>query len=142
MTHKIVVPFKNWHYSWISARPSGEGSSIMPAPAIIAELEKCNSWTGVVDGEPVAIAGTLEHWRGRHMAWAYLADTSGPYMRWVTREVRKALDRVTGRIELTVRKDFPAGQRWAELLGFSVETPIMVGFGPEGEDHVGYVRHN
>ena len=44
--------------------------------------------------------------------------------------------------ESTVRRDFALGQRWARMLGFEIETPVLRQFGPEGEDHVGYVKFN
>lgn len=50
------------------------------------------------------------------------------------------LAKIRGRIEMTVRADFTKGQRWAQLLGFSVETPVLKNYGPLGEDHTGYVR--
>lgn len=135
---KAVVPFRRWHYKWLMDRTAGV---FMPEP-VLAQLEGENSWTGVVENDPLVCAGTVQQWPGRHVAWAYLGDDTGPHMRWITREVQQNLTRVQGRIELTVRCDFPAGHRWAEMLGFKVETPRMEGFGPEGEDHTGYVRFN
>jgi hypothetical protein len=32
--------------------------------------------------------------------------------------------------------------KWAKMLGFRVETPLLTMFGPEGESHVSYVRIN
>jgi hypothetical protein len=49
---------------------------------------------------------------------------------------------VKGRLELTVRFDFDEGHRWAKMLGFKVETPVMPFYGPEGEPHSMYVRIN
>ncbi len=57
----------------------------------------------------------------------------------ITRAVKKQLQATPGRIEMTVRTDFPQGHRWAELLGFEQEA-VFKQYGPEGEDHVGYVR--
>jgi hypothetical protein len=105
-------------------------------------MERNNSWTGVVDGRPVACAGFMPQWPGRTIAWAYLNANSGPHMLFVTRAVRKALDKVKGRIEFAVRRDFDAGHRWARLLGFDVETYVMKAYGPDGEDVTSYVRHN
>jgi hypothetical protein len=137
-----VVPFKRWHYAWLTARtPSADPGIIMGEP-ILAELEAQNSWTGVLDGDPLVCAGTMQQWPGRHIAWAYLGRDTAPHMLWITREVARRLEEVRGRIELTVRCDFGAGHRWAEMLGFKLETPCMKGFGPSGEDHTGYVRFN
>lgn len=139
-----VVPFKRHHYEWLSALSHrAEGGLNLPISAsVFDQLEAENSWTGVVDGEPVVCAGTMMQWPGRHTAWAYVAKGTLPLLPWITQHVRAAVERVKGRIEFTVRSDFPAGQRWARSLGFQVETPLLRAFGPEGEDHVGYVRFN
>jgi hypothetical protein len=43
---------------------------------------------------------------------------------------------------MTVRKDFVQGHRWAQMLGFEMETPEMKAYDPQGATHVGYVRFN
>jgi hypothetical protein len=136
-----VVPFKRWHYDWIGI--SAEPRSVRPHESVLAQLEQENSWTGIVDGEVIFCAGTVAQWPTRHTTWALLQETlSRQHMLWVTKEVLKGLATVKGRIELTVRTDFPAGKQWARMLGFQVETPLLKMFGPEGEDHIGYVRMN
>ena len=138
-----VVPFRRWHYEWLTdSNPTADGGSFIAVDGVLGQLETQNSWTGVVEGNPIACAGTIQQWRGRHTAWAYLGKNTAPYMVWITKQARIQLDKVTGRIEFTVRADFPAGQKWAGMLGFEVETPCMKGYGPEGESHVGYVRFN
>ena len=139
-----VVPFKRWHYDWLVGRgPHAERDVLVLVNGMVLDtLERANSWTAVVDGDPVACAGTLQQWPGRHLAWAYITRGTLPLMSWITDEVQRNLAGVKGRIELTVRKDFPVGQRWARTLGFEVETPLLRAFGPEGEPHVGYVRFN
>jgi hypothetical protein len=136
-----IVPFRSWHYEWL-----GDGSEpgvVKVHPSVLAELEGQNGGSGTVDGELVFCAGTIRQWPQRHVAWALLHPTlSKRHMLWITREVQKNLARVQGRIEMTVRADFPSGQRWAEMLGFEVETPLLKQYGPEGEDHVGYTRIN
>lgn len=141
MTERLVVPFKRWHYEWLAAAGAPvEGQTIVLDNATLTALERANSWTGVVDGDPIVCAGTMKQWEGRHYAWAYLAKNTGPHMLWITRQVRKGFMDVRGRIEFTVRSDFAAGLEWARLLGFKVETPCLEKYGPNGEDHVGFVR--
>lgn len=138
-----VVPFRRWHYDWLANHAPVEGAiGLQITDDILAGLEALNSWTGVVDGDPLVCAGTMTEWPGRYTAWAYVRPGALPHMAWVTLETRRALDRLKGRVEMTVRKDFRAGQRWAESLGFVVETPLLKSYGPLGEDHVGYVRFN
>ncbi len=130
---RLVTPFKAWHYDWL-----GLGAPMSQTDLQAMELQ--NSWTGVADGEIVACAGTIRLWQGRYQAWAHMSEKTGKHMRWLTREVRRNLDGLKGRIEMTVQHDFEAGHRWAKLLGFTVETPLMPKFGPDGSAHTGYVR--
>jgi hypothetical protein len=76
------------------------------------------------------------------MAWTYLGQNTQRDMVRITKEALRKLSEVKGRIEMTVRADYRQGLRWAEMLGFRVETPLLEKFGPFGEDHVGFVRIN
>lgn len=127
---------------WLQGDKPAEGAVPGYDVDTLLTLEKQNSWTAVVDGVPVACGGTMEHWPGRHQAWMYLGEKTGPYMVFITKAVLKGLCSIRGRIEFTVRADFATGHRWAKMLGFEVETPLMRAYGPQGEDHVGYVRFN
>ena len=142
MDHR-VVPFRPIHYEWLrESNPVADGGMFVATPEMLAQIERENSWTGVVDGVPVVCAGTIQQWPGRHTAWAYLGKNTGPHMVWITKAVLANLAKINGRVEMTVRSDFPTGQRWARMLGFEVETPCMKAYGPQGEDHVGFVRIN
>ena len=134
-----LVPFIREHRASLESAGSGENSKFTLKPQLLQTMEAQNSWTIMADGFPVACGGTIEHWPGRHQAWAQVSRHAGPHMKAVTRLSRQVLSLATGRIEMTVRKDFKPGQQWARLLGFSIETPLMPKYGPEGEDHVGYV---
>lgn len=139
----LVTPFRAHHYEWLrESNPTADGGMFVATRPLLLQLEQQNSWTGVVDGLPIACAGTYVQWPGRHTAWAYLGKNTGPHMKWITKAVIANLAGVKGRIELTVRADFEIGQRWARMLGFEVESPRLKAFGPLGEDHVGFVRIN
>lgn len=135
-----IVPFKRWHYGWLEvAKPNRYALH----DSVLAQMEEANSYTGIVDGNVVFCAGTLAQWPTRHIGWALLHERlSRPHILWITREVRAGLECVKGRIEMTVRADFTQGQRWAKAIGFRVETPLLEAYGPDGEDHIGYVRVN
>lgn len=139
-----VVPFKRWHYDWLADATLAVDQNKLTRIDLntLIELENASSFTYIVDGTPIACAGTIRQWPGRSVAWAYLSYLTGPIMRRLTKEVKQRLDVIPGRIEFTVRCDFPAGHRWAKMIGFEVESPCLKAYGPEGEDHVGYVRFN
>lgn len=137
MTRKIV-PFHHWHYEWLPPAVPGQ-ERIQIGEPVLADLEKHNSWTAVVDGDVIACAGTMQDWPGRHRAWAFMTYATKDHMLWLTRSVREKISELKGRIEFTVRADFAAGHRWAHLLEFGPEAHF-VQWGPEGEDHIQYVR--
>jgi len=143
MTHK-VVPFRRWHLSWlIDAGPPASGVQVQGLD-MVRYLESQHSWTVLHDGTPLLCGGLILQWPGRYTGWAYLNQLTAAHMVYVTRRTRRWLASVKGRIEITVRRDFPQGHRWAQLLGFVVENQpgILEAYGPEGEDHVAYVRMN
>lgn len=139
----MLRPFRAWHIGWIKDKGLPVGGWIDPSEELLFTLEKHNSWTAIGDeGEPIACGGTVQIWPGRHSAWAYMGPITAPHMVVITRYALECLARAKGRIEMTVRVDFEAGHRWAKMLGFKVETPVMPFYGPGGEAHSAYVRFN
>jgi|JI9StandDraft_2_1071091.scaffolds.fasta_scaffold04911_5 hypothetical protein len=117
-----VVPFEPEHILQLDVQEAQRLTDDEQARALAAPFGW--AWTGMVDGVPVACAGLVEVWQGRAYAWALLARTAGPWMAAITRAVRRALKASTfDRIEMAVDAGFVAGQRWALLLGFELETP-------------------
>lgn len=137
-----IVPFRHWHYEWLTVKEAAEGLKFRLDSRLLVQIEQQYSWSWIVDGQPVACAGLVEQWRGRYTGWAYVARGTLRHMPWITPTAEALIAAKPGRVEFTVRVDFPAGQRWARLLGFHVETPLLKKYGPEGEDHIGYVRFN
>jgi hypothetical protein len=103
-----------------------------------------DAWTALLDGRPIACAGVVEVWSGRAYAWALLAEDAGPHMLAITRAIRCFLQRAPyRRIEMAVTVGFDAGRRWAEMLGFQLETPTaMRNYLPNGKDAWLYARVN
>ena len=99
-----------------------------------------HAWTLMVDGVPVACAGLVSMWEGRAYAWALLAKDAP--MLTLTREIRSHLARAGfARVEMAVDAGFVAAQRWAEMLGFTLETPEpMRKFLPNGRSAYLYAR--
>lgn len=137
-----IVPFESYHLTWlIMQRPAVGGFGPMITDDVLRALEG-KSWTAMLGDDPVACGGLIEQWPFRHAGWVYLPKEAAPYMRTITLAAMEKMAEVKGRIEMTVRKDFKAGHKWARMLGFVVETPTLHAYGPEGEDHVGYWRYN
>jgi hypothetical protein len=139
----LLRPFRAWHAGWLEDKGFPAGGWLRLSPEQIQIIERHPSWTVIGDeGEPIACGGCVQIWPGRYSAWAYLNEATGPHMLAITRYALECLATVKGRLEMTVRTDFEAGHRWARILGFTVETPVMPFYGPEGEAHSMYVRIN
>lgn len=131
-----IVPFKSWHLEWVT----GEAP---PFDATILAMMEASNWRTVLfDDVAIFAGGTVPQWPGRTQLSAFLSPQSGPHMRFLTRATKEYIGKIEGRIEFTVRCDFDKGHRWARLLGFDVETYVMKRYGPLGEDHTMYVKHN
>jgi hypothetical protein len=130
-----VVPFRGEHMERL-------GSPGALTAAQVDGLERASSWTALdSEGEVIACAGVVKIWQGRFAAWAVLSPKSGPHMRRVTKATRAFLETLgAGRVEMTVRAGFEPGHRWAQMLGFTLETLEMPGYGADGATHAMYVR--
>lgn len=139
----LFVPFKRWHMELLMNAGVPAGGLVAPDGETMAAMERApNLVTLTYEGHPVAAGGTLELWPGRHMAWALLPPSSGAHMLTITREAYRLVRAVRGRVEMQVKRSFAAGHRWAKLLGFEIETPVLRSYGPDGEDFTGYVLLN
>lgn len=138
-----TVPFRRWHLTWLEEKGYAAGGV---APVMnddtLSHLERSGSWTALYDLEPIACGGVVQQWPGRYLGWTCLNRAAAPHMLYLTRAAKRKMGHINGRIEMTVRCDFEPGHRWAEMLGFTIETPILKAYGPEGEDHTSYVRFN
>ncbi len=138
MTGK-VVPFEAWHVRELILS-NGDDEQFINEPIAQSLAANGNAYTYIVGTEIICCSGVMQFWPGRAQAWAHMGKNAGKHMVRITREVKKFLATYEGRLEMTVVKDFELGHRWAKMLGFEVETPVMKQYGPWGEDHVGYVR--
>jgi len=144
MTHRSVTPFKRWHLEWLLEEDQSAEGDVPKWPVeLVYQMEKMStSWTLHADGIPLGCGGFIPLWPGRHQAWMFVNKNAGPYMKWITKQVKDKIKQIDGRIEMTVRADFERGNKWAKILGFEVETQCLKHYGPYGEDHVGYVLLN
>ena len=146
MSYKFV-PFEAWHMKAFAMVDSVDGFNVtdIMQEQECAALERFTSWSLIdEDNDVVACGGLVPQWKGRYTAWMYITRKASKCMLRITRLVKAVLDDAEGRVEMTVRKDFSEGHRWAKLLGFEVENPpgILKQYGPFGEDHISYVRIN
>lgn len=137
-------PFRGSDFLEVVQQPPLEAGMSIP---FNLNLDVCralegNAWSGWVGASVVACGGTVPVWQGRNLAWCYLTRPAKRYLLKITNLAAEVIAHAPGRVEATVRADYPGGHRWMERLGFEVEAPLMRRFGPYGEDHVGYVRHN
>ena len=104
-------------------------------------LAEYPSYTAFDGPSAVAAAGIVPMWQGRAMAWAFIASIGPQRFIRVHRAVKHFLDGCfIQRIEMTVDSDFPAGHRWARLLGFELEAERMQSYAPDGHDCALYAR--
>lgn len=140
-----IEPFEAWHMEVLGRIQSAEGGHSVSEldPGVLPLLERHNSWSLLTSEDLVfACGGTIQQWPGRHTGWLYFTPATGGYMVRLFRLVRHFLEPVRGRIEATVIADFEQGHRFVKMLGFEVENPpgILTGYGPDGRDHIAYVR--
>jgi len=136
MTRRETVPAKLWHAMALTARAAEGLSQVEPiADAFRFSSEK---WAILSDGMPVCVFGFIQIFPRRWELWG-LVDLDGfGDTRFAMREFWR-ITKGMGRIECTVRVGFEKGHALVKALGFTAEAPLMRGYGPDGEDHVGYV---
>jgi hypothetical protein len=100
------------------------------------------AWVALHDNAVVAAGGITTAWEGRGVAWALLAVEAGRCMLQLTRATRRCIDAAPHRrIEMYVDAQFTPGFRWAQMLGFRLETPEpMRAFTPNGNDAYLFAR--
>lgn len=100
------------------------------------------AFTVMLNGRPVAAGGLAEIHGHYATAWALVGQDAGPAMTAMTRAVRRVLaSRAYERVDVTVRRDFEAGHRWAWLLGFE-KFGTLRKWGPDRADYTLYERVN
>lgn len=107
-------------------------------PEVAAKIAHTDAWT-ILDGEETLFCGGVVEYQGVGVLWAAVSGFIGHRMITVTRMCQRYLAVHPLRIETSVRTDFGAGCRWAELLGFKREE-LMPHEGFDGSDHYRYVR--
>lgn len=134
-------PFQRWHYRALQEISAPQGGKVpFVTDDTLRGLERGNSFTVFAGDKPIAAGGTINLWPTHHQAWTYLTDEAAKHLIPITRFAVNGMRGLQGRITMTTPIDFEAGKRWALLLGFKVETPLLKCYGPLGEDHVGFIK--
>jgi hypothetical protein len=135
-----VAPYSREHLFAIRIQPAQADVAQWVTPEMAAGLESPDSWTVLRDGEPVFCGGFWEYWQGRAVVWAIVSPAAGPLMARITRGVIRYLDLLPHRrVEVYADAAFPAGDRWARMLGFRHEGTLAA-FLPNGNDAHIYAR--
>lgn len=103
-----------------------------------------DAYTYIADGEVQGVGGSIHTHPHLYMAWAFIGRDSGKHLFGMTKKIKDYLDGLgVQRIETAVKRDFKAGHRWANMLGFINETPEtgMKNFDENGETHDLYARY-
>ena len=100
------------------------------------------AWSAMAGDQVIAVGGMCVSWPTRAICWSGLSRHAGPHMLALTRAVRALMDaQPFTRIEMFVDARSAAAQRWAQLLGFTNETPQpMRAFLPDGGAAYLYAR--
>jgi hypothetical protein len=121
-----IVPFEAVHLSMVRTQQSQLNTLPYFRPEYAKALEQTQSYTAIDGGEVVACGGLGEVWPGRAMAWSLLSENIGRRILGVTRAARALIDTSPyQRVEIEVAVDFEQGHRWAKMLGFQLEAPVM-----------------
>lgn len=112
-------------------------------PEVAVELEAIGGETAIDGDKVVAVAGIMPMWQGTGLGWAWLAKGWRRHARAITERIIGALEQSDlHRVEMAVRHDYEPGKRWAERLGFTLETPRARMWGPDKRDYSIFVRLN
>lgn len=114
-------------------------------PTLLRQLTRGGRAYSAIDDvthEVLMCVGATEVWEGRWIIWALMAKGSAGRMIRLTSIARRLLNTVSGRLEAYVVPEFELGHKWAQLLGFTCETPRAKSFMPGGGDAAIYVRVN
>ena len=143
----IIVPFVTAHLNGFKPQEKQGFTSkyLMNEDYVTIITDYSEAYTGLVNGNPVAIAGVFQANPHVGQVWAFLGDKSHNHMLGVTRHIMEWLSKSTiPRLETAVHREFLEAHRWANMLGFTKETNEngMINYGANGEIYDLYARYN
>lgn len=135
-----VIPFHPRHLFELRPQRGQEDVAESLSVEHATALGKHPSATVVCDREILMCGGVVPVWQGRSLAWSYLSRDCGEHMVFLHRETKRFIEKhATRRVEMAVEFQFEQGHRWAKLLGFEQEVPLMRAYFPNGNDASLYV---
>lgn len=134
-------PFKAEHIDKIILQPAQEHLKEFLTPEVLKSLETKDSYTFSADGRIIACCGILRVWKGRAIMWCFLSEMSVKHKLALTRMVKYYTEYIdVDRLEINVDVNFEGGHKWAKMLGFKCEAPLMRKFQVNGTDNALYAK--
>ena len=144
MSRFHLVPFTADHY--LAMKPRPEEAAIRDyKPELVGRLLRSAAAHTLMDGDtPLVCGGLMIYWPGMAEIWFHGTQDAAKYPVPVFRHSRRLVDKwITDfklhRIQLTIDAAFLASYRFAEALGFTLESR-MPKYGPNQEEFLRYVR--
>lgn len=145
-----LVKLEPWHLASIEIQEHQKYfEAKCKIPAYRVALAKEGGLTGIVENGPdqpptiVGIAGIMQYEEGVGYGWSVLSKHFPKHALSATRMVREYCDEQLRekyhRIEIQTQDDFAPANRWAEMLGFKLESIRKQG-SPFRQDMRVYVR--
>ena len=139
-----IRPFQKEDIKGLETLLTATGSMVSPDEYAEAVGLSGLAFTGVVEGKVVGCAGIFPHRTGVGEAWTLmLPSTAKQYSLDLHRAVKEHLPQMVEafgfwRIEANVKAGFVKGYKWAEALGFQLES-LMPLWGPSKETYARFV---
>lgn len=109
--------------------------------SILASQPHTFSCISKEDGRVLLCGGVTEYWPGRGEAWAILNKDCKREFIALHNATKRLFDICpVRRIELAADIGFEPAHRWARLLGFELEAPLLKAYTIEGRDVSLYAR--
>lgn len=140
-----LIKTEPWHLYSIDASLSAVDASFVAKVENLVEASKTGmAVTMMEDGLPLGVFGALPHWQGVGELWAVFTDQfrSKPFTLCKTSLRAIQYFREHGefhRLQCIVLKDFTAGLRWIQTLGFTREGLLRM-YGEDKQDYYRFAR--
>ena len=145
MSTKIsYVPYDPKHAELMTFLADGPEFSVGERLKALSDDPANYAFTVMRGDQPVCALVAVQIWPTVFEVSAAISEDCRKYFATIYRSTVEVLDRIAEgtkahRIQMTVSSDFKKGRRWAEALGFELET-VLKHYGPEAQDFLLYRR--